>query len=196
MNMKKEKIKDGVVGIVFAIMSLILLLLVSTQISAQPLHENHDEEIINRSKNVSIGIRNGYFGGVSIQCEDERFVLENIILVNKKNFNQTVLYKKLINHSHIGGLKAFVGIGCHYYHSNNTFDETVIGENIIRKMPHCVGYDIVGLDFIMGLSYRIPKTPLSFSLDIKPGVELFATNKSNSCFFYEDNAGITIRYTI
>ena len=94
MNMKKEKIKDGVVGIVFAIMSLILLLLVSTQISAQPLHENHDEEIIKRSKNVSIGIRNGYFGGVSIQCEDERFVLENIILVNKKNFNQTVLYKK------------------------------------------------------------------------------------------------------
>ena len=89
MDMKKERIKDGVVGLVFAIMSLILLLLVSTQISAQPLHENHDEEIINRSKNVSIGIRNGYIGGVTIQCEDERFVLENIILVNRNKFNQT-----------------------------------------------------------------------------------------------------------
>ena len=51
MNMKKEKIRDGVVGIVFAIMSLIFLLLVSSKISAHPLHENHDEEIINKSKN-------------------------------------------------------------------------------------------------------------------------------------------------
>ena len=194
--MKKERIKDGLVGLVFAIMSLILLLLVSTQISAQPLHENHDEEIINKSKNVSIGIRNGYFGGVTIQCEDERFVLENIILVNKKNFNQTLLYKKLINHSKINGLKAFVGIGCHYYHSQENFDVSVIEDKIIRKMPNCVGYDVVGLDFIMGLSYMIPKTPISFSLDIKPGVELFATNLPNACFFYKDNGGITIRYRI
>jgi len=194
--MKKEKIKDGIVGMVFAIMSLILLLLVSSQISAQEIHETHNEEIINRSKNVSIGIRNGYFSGVSIQCEDERFVLENIILVNKKSFNQTLLYKKLINHSKINGLKAFVGIGCHYYHSNDTFDETLVGDNVIRKRPHCVGYDIFGLDFIMGMSYNIPKIPISVSLDIKPTAELFATNKSNSCFFYEDNAGITIRYTI
>ena len=196
MDMKKEKRKDKLVSIAFAIITLIFFLLVSMQTIAQPQHEHSHEEIIKPSKNVSIGLRNGYWSGVSIQCEDERFVLENIILVNRKNFNQTILYKRLINHSKINGLKAFVGIGCHYYHSQEDFDESTLDYNRIRKIPNCIGYDIIGLDFIMGLSYKLPKIPISFSLDIKPGVELFATNLPNACFYYRDNAGITIRYRI
>jgi len=194
MDMKKERIKDGIVSGALILIVIMFLLLISMQVSAQPQHENHDEEIITTSKNVSIGIRNGYISGVTIQCEDERYVIENIILINRKNFNQTVLYKKLINHSKINGLKAFVGIGCHYYHSQENFAGKEKGDNKIRKMPNCIGYDVVGLDFIMGFSYKLPKIPISFSLDIKPGAELFATNKSNACFFYRDNAGLSIRY--
>ena len=196
MDMKKERIRDRVIGGALILIAIMFLLLVSMQVSAQPQHENHDEEIIKRSKNVSIGIRNGYFGGVTIQCEDERYVIENIILINRKNFNQTVLYKKLINHSKINGLKAFAGIGCHYYHSQENFAGKEMDNNKIRKKPQCIGYDIIGLDFIMGLSYKLPKLPLSISLDIKPAMELFATNLTNACFYYKDNAGLSIRYIL
>tara|TARA_A100001037_G_C14964555_1_gene550920 strand:+ start:194 stop:763 length:570 start_codon:yes stop_codon:yes gene_type:complete len=189
MGMNKE---DKVFSAIFTFITIMLFLLASHQVTAQELEENLNTEI-KRTKSVSIGLRNGYTNGVAIQCEDENYILENIVFVNKKNFNQTIIFKKPIRHSSIVGLKTFVGAGLHYYHSRDNFNENPLR---VGREYNDIGYDIVGLDFIMGIAYDIPKIPLSISLDLKPDLEIFSTNKSNSRFYYEDKAGLTIRYIL
>ena len=56
------------------------------------------------------------------------------------------------------------------------------------------GYTVFGLDFIAGLSYKIPKLPIKVSADLKPNMDLFIKNISNSRHFYKDLAGLTIAY--
>lgn len=187
--MQKE---DKLFSVVFAVIAMVLFLLASHQVSAQEIQENQKTEI-KRTKSVSIGLRNGFTKGVTLQCEDEKYILENIVFVNKKNFNQTIIIKKPIRHSSVVGLKTFAGVGLHYYHSRDNFNEnTLRGEKEYNE----IGYDIVGLDFIMGIAYKIPKIPVMVTLDIKPDLEIFSTNKSNTRFYYEDRAGLTIRYIL
>tara|TARA_A100001037_G_scaffold79513_1_gene71495 strand:+ start:827 stop:1399 length:573 start_codon:yes stop_codon:yes gene_type:complete len=190
--MKKEIIKDNITKYSILCVMLSYLLMNSTLASAQEIQENQKAEI-KRTKIVSIGLRNGFTKGVTLQCEDENYILENIVFVNKKNFNQTVIIKKPIRHSSVVGLKTFAGVGLHYYHSRDNFNENPLRG---QKEYNEIGYDIFGLDFIMGIAYKIPKIPMMITLDLKPDLEIFSTNKSNSRFYYEDRAGLTIRYIL
>ena len=196
MDMKKEKLKDRIVSAAFVIIMLMFFLLVSLQVSAQTPHEHIEEEKIEKDGYVKLGLRNGYMSGVSIELEDNKYSIENILKINKRSFNQTVLYKRFAPHATINGLRAFVGMGAHYYHSAEEFDHEAREDNWIRRGPPGIGYDIVGLDFVMGVAYSFAKTPISISFDIKPSMELYATNVANYFFYYRDNAGLTIKYNI
>jgi hypothetical protein len=148
---------------------------------------------------VSIGQRRNFgfkagFKGINLEHETNSHAIENILNVNKKAFYYTAIYKKMLHHSKVKGFSAFYGIGGHYYYNNNEFEQTELAKK--KGMEKEIGYSIFGLDFVAGLSYKLPGLPLKISADLKPGMDLIIRNKSNTRYFYKDLAGLTISYQL
>ena len=141
---------------------------------------------------VSIGQRNIGFKGINLEYETSSNAFENILNVNKKAFYYTAIYKKVLHHSKVKGFSAFYGIGGHFYYNNNEFKQTELAKK--KGLSNEKGYRILGLDFVAGLSYKLPGLPFKISADLKPGMDLIVKNLSNSRHFYKDMAGLTISY--
>jgi len=141
---------------------------------------------------VSIGQRNIGFKGINLEYETSSNAFENILNVNKKAFYYTAIYKRVLHHSKVKGFSAFYGIGGHFYYNNNEFEQTELAKK--KGLANEKGYRIFGLDFVAGLSYKLPGLPFKISADLKPGMDLIVKNLSNSRHFYKDMAGLTISY--
>jgi len=178
---------------------IMLLIFIGANTNNAMAFENKDKEenAIEQSSEtkkylVSLGQRNIGYKGISLQYETSNYAIENILNVEKQAFYYTAIYKKVWHHSKVKGLSAFYGIGGHFYYNNNEFEQSEIAKR--KGMSKEKGYQTIGLDFIAGLSYKIPKLPVKVSADLKPGMDLFIKNISNSRHFYKDLAGFTIAY--
>lgn len=179
---------------------IMLLIFIGANTNNAMAFENNDKEDVNiveessetKKYLISIGQRNFGTKGISLEYQTNSYAIENIVNVEKQAFYYTALYKKVWHHSKIKGLNAFYGIGTHFYLNNNDFEQSELAKR--KGLSKEKGYQIFGLDFIAGLSYKTPKLPIKVSVDLKPSMDIFIKNESNGRYFYKDLAGITIAY--
>ncbi len=131
--------------------------------------------------NTGIGIRGGLSNGITIKhFITNKAALEFLLANLWKGYNFTVLYEV---HEQLGsakGLKWFYGAGGHIGHWN--------GYDKHPWFPKKESYTVVGVDLIIGLEYTIPNAPINFSLDYKPGYNLYGYQG-----FWGDEGALSIR---
>ncbi len=124
-----------------------LILLASQHINAQ---DNSD------SYNNAIGVKL-YPGAITYKTSnDGRKYFEGQAAFFKKGFRATVLYEIHNEISALDGLRWYYGTGPHlgFYRSK-----------------YYNGSTMIGIDAVLGLDYKLPGTPLNFSLDWQPSFE-------------------------
>jgi len=122
--------------------------------------------IINaQSYNTGIGLRAGNLPGITIKhFVSNTGAMEGILSWYKQGFVVCGLYEFQKQIPGANGLNWFVGGGAHLgFWDSNPYDN-----NAANNL-----YMIMGLDVIFGLEYKIPSVPLSFSLDLKPSINLY-----------------------
>lgn len=143
---------------------------------------------------TGIGIR---LGGITQGITVKHFMnsngaLEGILSFGHSTFRITGLYEWQNSIPNAPGLAWFVGGGAHIGFYNDGY-----GYYYNKHHGHYGSYyyyddgssqTVLGLDFIIGMEYKIPNAPISLGLDLKPFFDLTDNN-----FFYWDGA-FTARY--
>lgn len=146
---------------------------------------------------TAVGIR---LGGVAQGLTVKHFLgkenaLEGIVSWGWRSFLITGLYERQQPIANAEGLGWFFGGGLHlgyyndgYYYFYNRYHHG--NKYYYYYYPYDDGpHSTIGLDFIIGLEYKIPKAPLTLGLDLKPFLDFY-----QGSYFFWDGA-FTARYT-
>lgn len=130
----------------------------------------------------AIGVRLGLGSGVTYQhfFTDQK-VFEAIAYQRFGGVNLTLLAEGHEQMFDVRGLKWYYGAGGHMwiYNKNSVLQENIIAQNSIA----------LGLDGILGMAFYMRSVPLQFSVDWKPGFNLWG-----SSYIEWDSGGISARY--
>jgi len=143
---------------------------------------------------TALGVRlGGLTSGLTIRhFTNPGTALEGIVGVGHRAFILTGLYEKQRAFENAEGLSWFYGIGGHagffryggyyyYYHDHGNHGYYVVEEGATET--------VAGVDFILGLDYKIPNAPIDLGLDLKPFVDFWDGAEG-----YWDGA-LSIRFT-
>ncbi len=130
----------------------------------------------------AIGVRLGLGSGVTFQhfFTDQK-VFEAIAYQRFGGANLTLLAEGHEQMLDVRGLKWFYGAGGHMwlYNKNSVLQENILAENSIA----------LGIDGILGLAFYTRSIPLQFTVDWKPGFNLWGSH-----YIEWDSGGISARY--
>lgn len=146
-------------------LSISLILLISINSNAQ-------------SYETAIGLR---LGGISSGITVKHFMnstaaMEGILSFNKHSLMLAGLYEKHYPFPKVEGLSWFYGGGAHLGLFNNDYGYEYFyykgHHNKVLIIEHANADVSFGLDFIIGLDYKITNTPINICLDVKPFFDL------------------------
>jgi len=148
-------------------------------------------EVKCQSYNTAIGIRGGETAGLTFkQSLSSGKAFEGIIGFWPHGFSVTGLLEK-VNETSVSGLNWYYGAGGHL----STFSSR---RWYYRDHPYYYrrGYNYnyigLGIDFIVGLEYKIPTIPFALSLDLKPYGEV--SNYGHTYFSLDPGIGIKFTF--
>jgi hypothetical protein len=136
----------------------------------------------------SIGVRLGLSNGIIYKhFISKENSIEGILATRYGGFLVTGLYEFNNELKEESGINWYYGIGGHigYFNGNRTSYPGWWESN--RDNP----YTILGADAIIGIEYTFYDTPVSISLDWKPGFNLLGHSG-----VWGDNAALSIRYIL
>ncbi|MFT7035161.1 MAG: hypothetical protein ACJA2S_003683 [Cyclobacteriaceae bacterium] len=131
--------------------------------------------------NTGIGLRGGYFNGITIKhFIGGKVVLEGILNSRWKGYQVTGLYEIHNEAFQTERLKWYYGLGAHigFWDGNRT-----------KWGEGGTNYTVVGLDGILGLEYNFSETPFNLGIDWKPTLDIGGYSG-----FWGDGGAISIRY--
>jgi hypothetical protein len=139
---------------------------------------------LSAQKENAIGLRGGWFGGVTFQHQlSSSTTLELIAQGRNSWFNITGLYEIHKDFSDVDGMKWYYGAGGHIGFYNYSENHPVFRDRYTGNAT------FVGADGILGLEYFFSELPLQVSVDYKPMFNL----GGGGIWWYND-AGLAIRY--
>lgn len=155
--------------------SIILFALISIGISTSYAQRAGGLAIDTPTYKTGLGLRAGETSGFTIKhFFTPHDALEGIVGIWHHGFSLTALYERHQGAFGVSGLNWYFGGGAHMslaapsrlyaYRKGNK-----------RYTYYVNGSFGTGIDGIFGMEYKIPKTPLAVSLDIKPYVEFIST---------------------
>jgi hypothetical protein len=126
---------------------------------------------------TGIGIRvGGLNSGVTVRhFFNNTNAGEALLSFGHKSFVITGLYEKFFPIKNAEGLQGFAGAGAHigFFRYGGSYYVYKRRGNIIYVDTENDSRAVGGLDFILGLNYKIKGAPIDLSLDIKPFVDFF-----------------------
>ncbi|MEL6673110.1 MAG: hypothetical protein AAFR61_12995 [Bacteroidota bacterium] len=126
----------------------------------------------------SIGARTGSATGLSLkQFVAEYSAVEGLLVWRRDGIRLIGLFEQHLVLTRDGSSLLYGGIGGHVGWTG------LISDTNIPQRAY-------GVDFVLGLSYVFPRSPITLSVDVKPMFELYRGNR-----FSGNNAGVTLRYT-
>lgn len=129
---------------------------------------------------TGIGLRGGFFSGVSIKhFIGANKAVEGILDTRWKGFNITGLYEIHSQAFDIDRLNWYYGVGGHVGFWNGS--DVNWGDDS--------DYTLIGVDGILGIEYNFHEIPINIGLDWKPTINL-----SGHSGFWGDGGALTIRY--
>ncbi|MFN5294245.1 MAG: hypothetical protein ACK5BL_01840 [Flavobacteriales bacterium] len=130
----------------------------------------------------AVGLRMGLGTGVSFQhFTSNRNAFEAIAYQRFGAANLTLLAQAHEQMFDVRGLRYFYGAGAHVWVFNRN---SVLQDNILRENSYALG-----LDAIVGIAYYLRSFPLQFSVDWKPGINLYGSH-----YIEWDSGGLSVRY--
>jgi hypothetical protein len=130
----------------------------------------------------AVGLRMGLGTGVSFQhFTSNRNAFEAIAYQRFGAANLTLLAQAHDQMFDVRGLRYFYGAGAHVWVFNRN---SVLQDNILRENSYALG-----LDAIVGIAYYLRSFPLQFSVDWKPGINLYGSH-----YIEWDSGGLSVRY--
>lgn len=131
--------------------------------------------------NTGIGLRGGYFNGITIKhFIGDKVALEGILTSRWKGYQVTGLYEIHNRAFQTNRLNWYYGVGAHIGFWDG--DRTNWGDRGTQ-------YTVVGLDGILGLEYNFSEIPLNLGIDWKPTL-----NIGGYSGFWGDGGALSIRY--
>jgi opacity protein-like surface antigen len=130
---------------------------------------------------TGIGVRGGYFNGVTIKhFVSEKAAFEGILSSRWHGFQVTGLYEIHNQAFQTNRLNWYYGFGAHvgFWDGNRT-----------NWGERDTNYTVVGIDGILGLEYNFTEVPINLSLDWKPSFNL-----AGYTGFWGDGGALSIRY--
>ncbi len=138
---------------------------------------------------TAVGLRGGETSGLTIKhFMNDHMALEGILGVWNRGFNATLLVERYQTAFSVAGLNWYYGLGGHMSVLTNGY---IWYRNGRRYAVYENDRMALGVDGIAGLEYKIPKTPLAVSLDVKPYVEIV----SNGNVWLSADPGLGLKLT-
>jgi hypothetical protein len=139
-----------------------------------------------------IGLRfSGYSGGITYRgFLNGPGAIEGIASFGHRSFMITGLYEKFRPVRNATGLYWFYGIGAHagFFRSGGSYYIYKSKGEHVYAGPTGGTRFVPGIDFIIGLDYTFPSTPINLGLDIKPFFDIV-----DGTHFYFDGA-LSVRF--
>jgi hypothetical protein len=130
----------------------------------------------------AVGLRMGLGSGVSFQhFTSNRNAFEAIAYQRFGAANLTILAEAHEQMFDVRGLRYFYGAGAHVWIFNKN---SVLQDNILRENAYALG-----VDAIVGIAYYLHSFPLQFSVDWKPGINLYGSH-----YIEWDSGALSVRY--
>jgi len=130
----------------------------------------------------AVGIRAGLGSGVTFQhFTNNRNAFECIAYQRFGAANLTVLAEAHEQMFDVRGLRYYYGAGAHVWVFNKN---SVLQDNNLRENSYALG-----LDAIVGMAFYLRSIPLQFSVDWKPGINLYGSH-----YIEWDSGGLSARY--
>lgn len=124
----------------------------------------------------AVGLRVGETSGLTVKhFFDSDKAVEGIVGVWPYALGLTGLFEKYVPVKPVDGLSLYLGGGAHFtFGGGRPYPYYVYYNNEGRYYYYRYSYPGigVGIDGVIGAEYRVPKTPLAFSLDVKPFFEI------------------------
>lgn len=120
---------------------------------------------------TGIGVRFGWDYGITVKhFISGQDALEGVFSSRWRGFQFTGLYERHTPAFRTEGLKAYFGGGGHV----GTYYGRYYRPYYFRPEDRYYNdyFVNIGVDGVLGLEYTIPSAPLSFSLDLRPGIDL------------------------
>ena len=175
----------------FPIIISICLVLISPKVVEAQQYNNGPEQ----GYSAGIGVRAGATGGLTFKgMIGERTAIEGIAGWGFQSFRITGLYEIHANAFDVPRLNWFYGLGAHvafynYRNCNVRWNGWKWEKDKTADCnPRAFG---IGIDGIIGIEYQVSEIPFTFSLDIKPALELHSLGYFP--FLFWDGA-LSIRY--
>jgi hypothetical protein len=130
----------------------------------------------------AVGIRAGLGSGVTFQhFTNNRNAFEVIAYQRFGAANLTVLAEAHEQMFDVRGLRYYYGAGAHLWVFNKN---SVLQDNILRENSFALG-----IDAIVGMAFYLRSLPLQFSVDWKPGINLYGSH-----YIEWDSGAMSARY--
>ncbi len=131
--------------------------------------------------NTGIGLRLGFFSGVSVKhFVGANTALEGILSSRWRGFNITGLYEwHLYDVFDADRLNFYYGFGAHLGFWNGDY----------VSWGYRTSYTVLGIDGILGLEYNFEDAPINLSLDWKPAFNIIGNSE-----FWGDGGALSVRY--
>jgi hypothetical protein len=134
--------------------------------------------------NTGIGLRGGFSQGLTVKhFLNQNNALEGILHTRWRGWMITGLYEVHKNIPDAPGLRWYYGGGAHmgWWQRSDGNPPPWAKEN--------KDYSVFGVDFILGIEYTIPKSPINIALDWKPAFNLVGYEG-----LWADGAAFSIRF--
>lgn len=130
----------------------------------------------------AVGLRMGLGSGVTFQhFTSNRNAFEAIAYQRFGAANLTILAEAHEQMFDVRGLRYFYGAGAHAWIFNKN---SILQDNVLRENSYALG-----VDAIVGIAYYLHSFPLQFSVDWKPGINLYGSH-----YIEWDSGGLSARY--
>lgn len=130
---------------------------------------------------TGIGIRGGYFNGLTIKhFVGDKAAFEGILTSRWRGFQVTGLYEIHNQAFHTPRLNWYYGFGAHIgFWDGNETNWGNRGDT----------YTVLGIDGILGIEYNFSEIPINIGIDWKPSLNLVGYSG-----FWGDGGALSIRY--
>lgn len=131
--------------------------------------------------NTGIGLRGGYFNGLTIKhFLNESAAFEGLLASRWRGFQVTGLYEIHNQAFNTNRLNWYYGFGAHVGFWDG--DHANWGDR-------GTNYTVIGIDGILGLEYNFTEIPINIGIDWKPSMNLIGYSG-----FWGDGGALSIRY--
>lgn len=130
---------------------------------------------LSQSGSTAVGWRFGWTEGITIRhMVSNQNAIEGILGFRHRGYSATVLFEQFKG-TKVPSLNLYYGLGLHV---GRNADRYYFYNNGRYKYYAYEGESHFGPDFLLGLEYKIPSTPIGLSLDIKPTVCFYNSGRT------------------